>query len=72
MAYGQMYEIAQIAKLNQQELDAGMFDLRKSWHNEFKNSSYIFIGGLDDRLSEGDIVTAFSQFGDIVDAHLVR
>lgn len=31
-----------------------------SWHADYKDSAYIFIGGLDFRMSEGDISIVFS------------
>jgi RNA-binding motif X-linked protein 2 len=43
-----------------------------SWHDEYKKSSYIFIANLNYDMNEGDIAIAFSQFGEIVDVHLVR
>ncbi|KAK6589040.1 hypothetical protein RS030_243566 [Cryptosporidium xiaoi] len=43
-----------------------------SWHDEYKNSSYIYIGGLDLGLTEGDIVTVFSQWGEPIDVNLIR
>lgn len=38
----------------------------------YKDSAYIYIGGLHEGLTEGDVVIVFSQFGEIVDCHLVR
>ena len=43
-----------------------------SWHYEYRKSAYIFIGGLNYRLNEGDLVTVFSQWGEIVDCRLSR
>ena len=34
-----------------------------SWHTDYRDTAYIFIGGLSFDLSEGDIETIFSQFG---------
>lgn len=44
----------------------------RSWHHQFRHSAYVYIGGLHEGLSEGDIIIVFSQFGEIVDCHLVR
>ena len=33
-----------------------------SWHDEYKDSAYVFIGGLNYELTEGDVITIFSQF----------
>ncbi|RKP16213.1 RNA-binding domain-containing protein, partial [Rozella allomycis CSF55] len=43
-----------------------------SWHDSYKDSSYIFAGNLDYELTEGDIVVIFSQYGEIVDLNLIR
>lgn len=43
-----------------------------SWHDQFKHSAYIFAGGLSFQLTEGDVLAVFSQYGEIVDVHLVR
>jgi RNA-binding motif X-linked protein 2 len=42
-----------------------------SWHAEYK-SAYIFVGGLNDSLTEGDLIVVFSQFGEVVDCNLCR
>lgn len=39
---------------------------------DFRDSAFIYIGGLPFTLSEGDIVTIFSQFGEPVYINLVR
>eukprot|EP00794_Sanderia_malayensis_P010804 gene10804-11958_t len=64
--------VRNITKLNEQELKYGIFDAAKSWHNQYKNSAYIFIGGLPYELTEGDIICVFSQYGEIVNINLVR
>lgn len=43
-----------------------------SWHQMYKNSSWIFVGGLDTELTEGDVICVFSQYGEINNIHLVR
>ncbi|KAK9452996.1 hypothetical protein V1511DRAFT_110149 [Dipodascopsis uninucleata] len=60
-----------IAKLNEQELEAGISD-SASWHNDYKDSAYIFIGGLPYNLNEGDVLTIFSQYGNPVHINLAR
>ncbi len=37
-----------------------------------RNSAYIFTGGLDYELTEGDLLAVFAQYGEVVDVHLVR
>jgi len=60
-----------IQKLNETELRLGL-DSKTSWHDEYKDSAYIFVGGLDYALTEGDILAVFSQYGEIVNINLVR
>ena len=43
-----------------------------SWHADYRDTAYIYIGGLPFELSEGDIITIFSQFGEPVHVNLVR
>ncbi|KAL6762627.1 RNA binding protein [Haematococcus lacustris] len=43
-----------------------------SWHAKFKHSAYIFAGGLDFDLTEGDLLAVFAQYGEVVDVNLCR
>lgn len=43
-----------------------------SWHEEYKKSCYLFVANLNYLMNEGDIAIVFSQYGEIVDVHLVR
>lgn len=43
-----------------------------SWHQDYKDSAYIFIGGLHFDMNEGDVSTVFSQYGELVDVRLMR
>ena len=58
--------------MNDRELDMGLSGTNQSWHNEYKDSAWIFVGGLPYDLTEGDIICVFSQFGEIVHINLVR
>ncbi|EIN10977.1 hypothetical protein PUNSTDRAFT_63827 [Punctularia strigosozonata HHB-11173 SS5] len=62
--------VREINKINQRELDLGLSGA--SWHDEYKDSAYIYIGGLNYELTEGDIITIFSQYGEPLDVNLVR
>jgi RNA-binding motif protein, X-linked 2 len=66
-----MNKIKHIERLTQRELDS-LTPLNASWHHEYRDSAYIFIGGLNYRMNEGDLVIAFSQFGEVVDCRLAR
>jgi len=59
-----------ITKLSQRELQQG--DGKTSWHDEYKGSAWVFVGGLPYDLSEGDIISVFSQYGEIVNINLCR
>jgi len=52
--------------------NAGKFDVNKSWHAQYKDSAYVYVGGLPNDLSEGDVIVVFSQFGEIVDVNMPR
>jgi RNA-binding motif X-linked protein 2 len=38
----------------------------------YRESAWIFIGGLNYDMSEGDVITVFSQYGEVVNINLVR
>ena len=58
-----------VLKLSNQELKSGN---KTSWHDQYKNSAWIFVGGLPYDLTEGDIICIFSQYGEIVNINLIR
>jgi len=58
-----------VIKLSEQELKTGY---KTSWHDQYRGSAWIFVGGLPYDLSEGDIICVFSQYGEIVNINLVR
>lgn len=43
-----------------------------SWHADYRDTAFLYIGGLPFDLSEGDIITIFSQYGEPVFINLVR
>jgi len=45
---------------------------KASWHDNFKNSAYVYIGGLDYDLTEGDLLAVFAQYGEVVDVNLIK
>lgn len=59
-----------ITKLSERELHTT--NNKSSWHDQYKDSAWIFVGGLSYDLSEGDIVCVFSQYGEIVNINLIR
>jgi len=59
-------------KMNERELEMGLSGTKNSWHMEYKDSAWIFIGGMPYELSEGDMICMFSQYGEVVHVNLVR
>lgn len=67
-----MNTIREIEKINQLELDRGIAGTSASWHSQFANSAWCYLGNLDHQLTEGDIICIMSQYGEVEDIHLVR
>lgn len=59
-----------VIKLSEYELNNATG--KASWHDMYKDSAWIFVGGFPYTLTEGDIICVFSQYGEIVNIHLVR
>lgn len=47
-----------VLKLSEEELKGRN---KTSWHEQYKGSAWIFVGGLPYDLSEGDVLCIFSQ-----------
>uniref|UniRef100_A0A8C2STU8 RNA-binding motif protein, X-linked 2 n=1 Tax=Coturnix japonica TaxID=93934 RepID=A0A8C2STU8_COTJA len=60
-----------INELNAREAELGVSEA-VSWHAEYKDSAWVFIGGLPYQLTEGDVICVFSQYGEVVNINLVR
>ncbi|KAG5284388.1 hypothetical protein AALO_G00026140 [Alosa alosa] len=60
-----------INELNEREASLGVKE-SVSWHSEYKDSAWVFVGGFPYELTEGDILCVFSQYGEIVNINLVR
>ena len=77
-----MNRVKEVQRINAKDLqvqlkadtvgNAGKWDVSKSWHAQYKDSAYVYVGGLPYDLSEGDIMVVFSQFGEVVDVNLPR
>lgn len=61
--------VKNITKLNEREQALGF---KVSWHDQYKDSAWLFLGGLPYDLTEGDVLCVFSQFGEIVNVNLIR
>ena len=66
-----MNSIRQTQALNQRELDNAI-PPSASWHADYRDTAYIYVGGLPFDISEGDLVTIFSQFGNPTHVNLIR
>ncbi len=54
-----MHTTKTIQNFTENELKSGVTG-DASWHADYKDSAYIFIGGLNFQMNEGDISTVFS------------
>ena len=66
-----MNTIREIQALNKREIENGV-PTSASWHTDYRDTAYVYIGGLSFDLTEGDIITIFSEFGEPVWLKLVR
>ncbi|XP_038220183.1 RNA-binding motif protein, X-linked 2 [Zerene cesonia] len=64
-----MTNVKNVLKLSERELSGNS---KSSWHDQYKDSAWVFVGGLPYDLTEGDIICVFSQYGEIVNINLVR
>lgn len=63
--------VKRIQSINAKEVALGISD-GASWHCKYKDSAYLYVGGVPFGLSEGDLLAVFAQYGEIVDVNLVR
>lgn len=63
--------IRAIQRKNELEAQLGLTDVA-SWHDQYKDSAYIYVGGLPFGLTEGDVICIFSQYGEPVDINMIR
>lgn len=64
-------QIRNTQKISKQEILQGVSE-SGSWHARYKHSAYIYAGGLPFDLTEGDVLTVFAQYGELVDVHNVK
>ena len=50
--------VKNVLKLSERELSGKS---KTSWHDQYKDSAWVFVGGLPYDLTEGDIICVFSQ-----------
>ena len=66
-----MRQVQEVKRLNERELEK-CISLKESWHWTYKGCAWVYVGGFPYKLTEGDLICIFSQFGEIEDIHLVR
>ncbi|CAM9466497.1 unnamed protein product [Chrysoparadoxa australica] len=66
-----MNVVQEIRRINERELKEGLSGTA-SWHHKYKDSAWVFVGGLPFELTEGDVLCVMSQWGEIEDLNLVR
>lgn len=52
--------VKRIQNINQKEANLGISE-GASWHAKYKDSAYVYVGGLPFDLTEGDLLAVFSQ-----------
>ena len=66
-----MNSVRAIQQLNKRELESAT-STEGSWHTDYRDTAFINIGGLPFELSEGDLITICSQYGEPVWVKLAR
>jgi len=66
-----MNAIRQTQQLNKRELENAT-PPSASWHADYRDTAWVYVGGLPLDLSEGDVVTIFSQFGNPTHLNMIR
>ena len=60
-----MNAIREVQRINEEELKRGIAGTRASWHSQYSNSAWVYVGNLDFELVEGDVICVLSQYGEI-------
>ncbi|KAM7259674.1 hypothetical protein ACFE04_015415 [Oxalis oulophora] len=63
--------VKRIQSINSKEAELGISE-DASWHAKYKDSAYVYAGGIPFDLTEGDLLAVFAQYGEIVDVNLVK
>lgn len=66
-----MNAIRQTQQLNKRELENAI-PPSASWHADYRDTAWIYVGGIPLDLSEGDVIIIFSQFGNPTHLNLIR
>ncbi|GFP96425.1 zinc finger CCCH domain-containing protein 25 [Phtheirospermum japonicum] len=63
--------VKRIQNINKKEASLGISE-DASWHDKYKDSAYVYVGGIPFDLTEGDLLAVFCSYGEINDVNLVR
>ncbi|KAL3840412.1 hypothetical protein ACJIZ3_025003 [Penstemon smallii] len=63
--------VKRIQDINKKEATLGINE-DASWHAKYRDSAYVYVGGIPFDLTEGDLLAVFAQYGEIVDVNLIR
>ncbi|GAU25502.1 hypothetical protein TSUD_279850 [Trifolium subterraneum] len=63
--------VKRIQNINSKEAALNISE-EASWHTKYKDSAYVFVGGIPFDLTEGDLLAVFAEYGEVVDVNLVR
>lgn len=66
-----MQAIRQTQQLNKRELENAI-PPSASWHADYRDTAWIYVGGLPFDLTEGDVLIIFSQFGNPTHLNMIR
>ncbi|ORY94147.1 hypothetical protein BCR43DRAFT_495942 [Syncephalastrum racemosum] len=68
-----MNRVREVQRINERELSAGgEYSDTASWHYQYRDTSWIYVGNMPFNLTEGDIICIFSQYGEIFNIELIR
>lgn len=60
-----------IQRLGEADLKHALHD-KGSWHDDYRTSAVVFVGNIDPRLTEGDLLVVFEQVGTVLYLHWPR
>lgn len=55
-----MNVVREIERINDKEIDLGLSQ-SASWHDDYKDTSWVYVGGLAFNLNEGDVLCVMEQ-----------
>lgn len=65
-----MNVVREIQRLNEKELARGTTS--GSWHDQYKDSAWVYVGNMPFELTEGDVICVMSQWGEVSHSLMLR